>query len=126
MSPDRSVGDDPQAKVVVEQYSDLAAAKRGLTPRQVDVIVTAFNDGTEAALVIEEWAADKDLPTAENCRAVYLGRVVKSSEKAWRFASGKKVAWLPKSLTTLFENDLVGGVETPQRGLGEFAGGESA
>ncbi|EMA42681.1 hypothetical protein [Halococcus saccharolyticus] len=127
MSPDRTVGDDPEAKVVVENYSDLAATKRGLSNRQVDVIMSAFGDGVEAALVIEEWANDKDLPTAEGTAAVYLGRCVKSSEAAWRFAAEGRVAWLPKSLTTLFENDLSADVESPQRGLSDFAnaGGQS-
>ena len=123
MTPQRTVGDDPTERVVVERYSDLAAKKRGLTSRQVDVIVAAFNEGIESAIVIEEWAADKDLPTAEGTRDVYLGRVTRETGKAWRFAAGEKAAFLPKSLTTRFDNALVEDVETPQRGLGDFAGG---
>lgn len=126
MSPQCTVSDGSQAKVIVERYSDLTGKKRELTTRQVDTIVAVFNDGTEAAIVIEEWATDKDFLTAENCRAVYLGRIVKSSERVWRFAAGKKVAWLPKSLTTLFEDQLVSEVETPQCGLGDSVGGERA
>ena len=127
MTPQRTVGDDPEAKVVVESYSDLAAKKRGLSSRQVDTIMAAFDDGVDAAVVIEEWAADKDLRTAAGCEAVYLGRVTRSTEKAWRFVSGERAAFLPKSLTTLFENDLSAEVESPQRGLGDFAsaGGRS-
>lgn len=126
MSPQCTISDGSRAKVVVERYSDLAGKKRELTTRQVDTIIVVFDDGTEAAIVIEEWAIDKDFLTAENCRAVYLGRIVKSSERVWRFAVGEKVTWLPKSLTTLFEDHLVGEVETPQCGLGEFTGGERA
>lgn len=123
MTTQRTVGDDPTERVVVETHSDLAATKRGLSNRQVDRIVAAFDDGTEAAVVIEAWAADKDLPTAEGCETVYLGRVTRETEKAWRFASGLKAAFLPKSLTTLFENDLGADVESPQRGLSEYATG---
>ena len=127
MTPQRTVVDDPEAKVVVENYSDLAAKKRGLSSRQVETIMAAFEDGVDAAVVIEEWAADKDLPTAAGCEAVYLGRVTRSTEKAWRFATEEKAAFLPKSLTTLFENELGAEVESPQRGLGDFAsaGGQS-
>ena len=127
MSPQRTVGDDPEAKVVVETHSDLAATKRGLSNHQVDTIMAAFEDGVDAAVVIEEWAADKDLPTAEGCEAVYLGHVTRSTRRAWRFVSGEQAAFLPKSLTTLFENELGAEVESPQRGLGDFAsaGGQS-
>ena len=127
MTPQRTVGDDPEARVVVETHSDLAAKKRGLTGRQVDTIMAAFEDGVDAAVVIEEWAADKDLPTAAGCEAVYLGRVTRSTEKAWRFVTGGKAAFLPKSLTTLFENELGVEVESSQRRLGDFAsaGGQS-
>ena len=127
MSPQRTVGDDPEARVIFEAYSDLAAKKRGLSNRQIDTIMAAFDDGVDAAIVIEKWAADKDLPTAEGCEAVYLGRVTRSTEKAWRFVSEERAAFLPKSLTTLFENDLGADVESPQRRLGDFAsaGGRS-
>ena len=127
MTPQRTVGDDHEVKVVLETHSDLAAKRRGLSNRQVDTIMAAFEDGVDAAVVIEEWAADKDLPTAAGCEAVYLGRVTRSTEKAWRFVSGEQAAFLPKSLTTLFENELGAEVESPQRGLGDFAsaGGQS-
>ena len=127
MTSQRTVGDDPEARVVVETYSDLAATKRGLSSRQVETIMAAFENGVDAAIVIEEWAADKDLPTAEGCEAVYLGRVTRSTEDAWRFVSEEKAAFLPKSLTTLFENDLGADVESPQRKLGDIAsaGGRS-
>lgn len=62
MNPRRTVGDGPQAKVIVKCYSDLAGKKRGLTT----------------------------------------------------------------PLTTLFEDQFVGEVETPQCGFGEFEGGERA
>ena len=122
MSPSRTVGDDPDSRVEVGVYSDLAAAKRGLTTKQADRILDEFKDGVEEALVIEDWADDKDLPRTEGLRCVYFGETVGRSEKAWRFASGGKVAWVPKSLTTVFENCLVSKqVERSQRGLGDFA-----
>jgi hypothetical protein len=127
VTPRRTVGDDPDGRVAVKAHSDLAAAKRGLTTRQVDRIAQAFGSGDEdCALVIEAWCDDKDLSQAEGVRHVYFGEVVRESDAAWRFATGGKVAWLPKSVTTVFENALDGrAIESPQRGLADFASGGS-
>ena len=54
--------------------------------------------------------------------------VTRSSEKAWRFTMDGKAAELRNSLARLFVNELVGPVETSQRGLPDFVanmGGDS-
>lgn len=128
MTPRRSVSDDLDAKVLVSAHSDLGAPRRGLSNRQVDRIATAFNDGVEQALVVADWLADeKDLPAAEGTQCVFFGEVVDDSEKAWRFAAGGTVEWVPKSQSTLFVSEIeTQPIATPQSGLGEFGGGGRA
>lgn len=50
-----------------------------------------------------------------------IGEATRSLEKAWRCTSDGKAAELPKPLIALFVNELVGLVETSQRGLPNFA-----
>jgi hypothetical protein len=128
MTPQRTVSDDLDAKVLVSTHSDLGAPRRGLSAKQVDCSATAFNDGVKQALVVADWLADeKDLPAAEGTPCVFFGEAVDDSEKAWRFAAGKSVEWVPKSQATLFVSEIeTQSIATPQSGLGEFGGGGRA
>jgi len=109
--------------VLAETYADLEATD--LSSSEADAVAGALRDSHETVVAVEPWLADeKDLLGYGRHDRLFAGRVEGESEKAWLLEQPgtDTQAWLPKSVTTLFEAIDNADLRTPQQTLGgEFA-----
>lgn len=106
-------------RITVSEFDDISDH---LPPREAEGVARAVNAGAASVLVVEDWLVDeKDLDAIDGQRRVFAGEIERETDKAWLVSTGPVEDWIPQSQSTLFESTGEP-IETPQRGLGEFAG----
>jgi len=109
-------------RVTVAEYAELENDP-DLSSAEADAIARTLRNSVPVVAVVEPWLADeKDLAGFENHGRIFAGGVRRESEKAWLVVQytgdRKRKAWLPKSVTTLYERADDADLTSPQTRLG--------
>jgi len=109
-------------RVTVADYADLED-DTDLSASEADAVARTLRDGVPVVAVVEPWLADeKDLVGRGNHERLFAGEVRRETEKAWfvvQYAGdGVDKAWLPRSVTTLYESTDGADLTSPQTTLG--------
>lgn len=121
--------------VTVHGFEDI---EEHISERRALDVVRVFNEGAETVMVVEPWLLkqrsgleeageqgivvdDSGLTPVDGTDNVFAGTIESQSEKAWLFATGEASDWIPKSQSVVFQRFRESKIETPQRGLGDFA-----
>lgn len=133
-----SDGDGPGDVVEVSEWSDIDNAPSVVTGAEKELVAQLFRDGIpngyDAVVWIPDFKLDDDdveIEVLEGSDNLAAGVIKSYSDKAWKFIQPHcyDATWgefLPKSWTVVFEpTGRLEALEAPQRGLTDFAGGES-
>lgn len=107
--------------VTVEEYADIQ--NEGATLSDRDTIARCLQTADQHQLVafVPRWLRDE-----KDVDAVICQPIEHETEKAYLVEVSGRDVWLPKSVITRFVATTDATIRIPQRGLSEFAGGETA
>ena len=112
---------------LIDSYAQLAS-DGSLKGREPDMVADALNDTADTeheVVVLEEWLVDdKDVRPLPGAARIYVGEIVRETEKAIQLDQGDCDDWIPKSCSTTYTTQPGATIETPQTGLGSYAAAE--
>ena len=107
--------------VTVEEYDDIDVEEATISDRDTIARCLQTADQDDIVAFVPSWLRDE-----KDVDAVIHERIEHETDKAYLVDIGGRDVWLPKSVITRFVAAPGVTIAIPQRGLGEFAGGETA
>jgi len=107
--------------ITVEEYDDIDIEEATISDQ--DAIARCLQTAGQGELVafVPSWVREE-----EDIGAVINERIEHETDKAYLVDIGGRDVWLAKSVITRFVAASDVSISIPQRGLGEFTGGETA
>lgn len=107
--------------VTVEEYGDINIEEATVSDQDTIARCLQTADQDDLVAFVPGWLRDE-----KDVEAVIHERIEHETDKAFLVDIGGRDVWLPKSVITRFVAATGASIAIPQRGLGEFAGGETA
>lgn len=109
-------------RVRVESYDDLYSRSE-ISGKGADVVAELMSEGIDTVVYIPGWMTDThSLDPISGGKTLFVGTVEDYSKKAWKVTQSDGTSeFVAKSQAVVFERES-DEIESPQQGLGEFAG----
>jgi len=107
--------------VTVEEYDDIDVEEATISDQDAIARCLQTADQDDLVAFVPSWLRDE-----KDVDAVIHERIEHETDKAYLVDIGGRDIWLPKSVITRLVAAPGATIAIPQRGLGEFTGGETA
>lgn len=107
--------------ITVEEYGDINVEEATISDRDAIARCLQTADQEDLVAYVPGWLRDE-----EDIGAVIHERIEHETDDAYLVEYDGRDVWLAKSVITRFIAAQGASISIPQRGLGEFAGGETA
>lgn len=107
--------------ITVEEYDDIDVEEATISDQDAIARCLQTADQDDLVAFVRDWVREE-----EDIGAVIHERIEHETDKAYLVDIGGRDIWLAKSVITRFVAAPGATIAIPQRGLGEFAGGETA